>query len=99
MKDMFGSPGKISGLVLRIGQCSFAAASIGVMASAHGFFNSTAFWYIKARYILHFRLYHFFWVVCFMLFWGGVGSVLILVALVLFPMRNFNQCQLFLEFH
>ncbi|KAK9913609.1 hypothetical protein M0R45_037419 [Rubus argutus] len=48
MKDMFGSPGKISGLVLRIGQCSFAAASIGVMASAHGFFNSTAFCYLIA---------------------------------------------------
>lgn len=46
MKEVFGSPGKVSGLVLRIGQCSFAAASIGVMVSAHGFFNSTAFWYI-----------------------------------------------------
>ncbi|CAB4270840.1 unnamed protein product [Prunus armeniaca] len=31
MKEVFGSPGKVSGLALRIGQCSFAAASIGVM--------------------------------------------------------------------
>lgn len=97
---MFGSPGKISGLVLRIGQCSFAAASIGVMASAHGFFNSTAFWYIKARSFTFSPLPSiFFWVVYFMLFWDGVGFVFILVALVLFPMRNFNQCQLCLEFH
>ncbi|CAB4301222.1 unnamed protein product [Prunus armeniaca] len=34
MKEVFGSPGKVSGLALRIGQCSFAAASIGVMVSA-----------------------------------------------------------------
>ena len=32
------------GLALRIGQCCFAAAAIGVMLSAHGFFNATAFW-------------------------------------------------------
>ncbi|KAK6234255.1 hypothetical protein QUC31_006661 [Theobroma cacao] len=38
------NPGKLSGLLLRVGQCSFAAASIGVMVSAPGFFNSTAFW-------------------------------------------------------
>ncbi|KAF3433644.1 hypothetical protein FNV43_RR24747 [Rhamnella rubrinervis] len=48
MKDLFGSPGKVSGLALRIGQCSFAAASIGTMVSAHGFFNSTAFCYLIA---------------------------------------------------
>ncbi|KAM7264803.1 hypothetical protein ACFE04_002486 [Oxalis oulophora] len=48
MKEMFGGPGKVSGLVLRVGQCSFAAASIGVMLSAHGFFNSTAFCYLIA---------------------------------------------------
>ncbi|KAI5346468.1 hypothetical protein PRUPE_2G240600 [Prunus persica] len=48
MKEVFGSPGKVSGLALRIGQCSFAAASIGVMVSAHGFFNSTAFCYLIA---------------------------------------------------
>lgn len=44
MKELFGSPGKASGLLLRIGQCLFAAASIGVMASASGFSTATAFW-------------------------------------------------------
>ncbi|GAA0163907.1 hypothetical protein Leryth_009792 [Lithospermum erythrorhizon] len=48
MKDLFGRPGKISGLVLRIMQCLFAAASIGIMASAHGFTVSTAFCYLIA---------------------------------------------------
>lgn len=46
MKEVFGSPGKVSGLALRVGQFSFAAASIGFMVSAPGFFNSTAFWSI-----------------------------------------------------
>ncbi|KAB2010941.1 hypothetical protein ERO13_D10G235500v2 [Gossypium hirsutum] len=45
---LFGSPGKLSGLLLRIGQCFSAAASIGFMVSAHGFFNSTAFCYLIA---------------------------------------------------
>ncbi|XP_022747169.1 CASP-like protein 5B2 [Durio zibethinus] len=45
---LFGSPGKLSGLLLRIGQCLFAAASIGVMVSSHGFSNSTAFCYLIA---------------------------------------------------
>ncbi|XP_038721148.1 CASP-like protein 5B2 isoform X1 [Tripterygium wilfordii] len=44
MKDVMGSPGTVSGLLLRIGQCAFAAASIGVMASAIGFSTFTAFW-------------------------------------------------------
>lgn len=44
MKELFGSPGKLSGLCLRIGQCLFAAASLGVMASASGFSTATAFW-------------------------------------------------------
>ncbi|XP_052203141.1 CASP-like protein 5B2 [Diospyros lotus] len=48
MKDLLGSPGKVSGLILRIGQCLFAAASIGVMASASGFSSSTAFCYLIA---------------------------------------------------
>ncbi|KAG5557847.1 hypothetical protein RHGRI_007926 [Rhododendron griersonianum] len=43
MKDLFGSPGKVSGLLLRIGQCLFASASIGVLASASGFSTTTAF--------------------------------------------------------
>lgn len=45
MKDLVGSPGTVSGLLLRIGQCLFAAASIGVMVTATGFSNYTAFWY------------------------------------------------------
>lgn len=48
MKDLFGSPGKLSGFLLRIGQCLFAAASIGVMVSAPGFSSSTAFCFLVA---------------------------------------------------
>ncbi|XP_030490256.2 CASP-like protein 5B2 isoform X1 [Cannabis sativa] len=48
MKELFGSPGKLSGFALRIGQFSFAAASIGVMVSAPDFFDSTAFCYLIA---------------------------------------------------
>jgi hypothetical protein len=45
MKDILGSPGTWSGFYLRSAQCSFAAASVGVMASANSFSNYTAFWY------------------------------------------------------
>ncbi|KAF2296120.1 hypothetical protein P3X46_014290 [Hevea brasiliensis] len=48
MKELFGSPGRVSGLGLRVGQFAFAAASIGVMVSARGFFDSTAFCYLIA---------------------------------------------------
>ncbi|KAH7548152.1 hypothetical protein ACOSP7_032498 [Xanthoceras sorbifolium] len=48
MKELFGSPGKVSGLMLRVGQCSLAAASVGFMLSAHNFYNSTAFCYLIA---------------------------------------------------
>ncbi|XP_022890148.1 CASP-like protein 5B1 [Olea europaea var. sylvestris] len=48
MKKPFGSPGKASGLILRIGQCLFSTASIGVMTSASGFFTVTAFCYLIA---------------------------------------------------
>ncbi|GJS43577.1 CASP-like protein 5B1 [Tanacetum coccineum] len=48
MKSLFGSPGKVSGLVLRMGQCLFAAASIAVMSSASGFATSTSFCYLIA---------------------------------------------------
>lgn len=34
----------MSGMILRLGQCATAAASIGVMVSAYGFSNYTAFW-------------------------------------------------------
>lgn len=45
---LFGSPGTVSGLFLRIGQCGFAVASIVVMASASGFSTATAFCYLIA---------------------------------------------------
>ncbi|KAJ9684358.1 hypothetical protein PVL29_016704 [Vitis rotundifolia] len=48
MKVLFGSPGRLSGLVLRMGQCSFAASSIGIMLSASGYSGSTAFCYLIA---------------------------------------------------
>ncbi|CAA0836368.1 CASP-like protein 5B2 [Striga hermonthica] len=48
MKDLLGSPGTVSGLLLRIGQCLFAAGSIGVMVSAFGFSNFTAYCYLIA---------------------------------------------------
>lgn len=47
MKDFLGSPGTWSGFALRSAQCSFAAASVGVMASANSFSNYTAFWYLS----------------------------------------------------
>ncbi|KAL8102321.1 CASP-like protein 5B2 [Apium graveolens] len=48
MKKLIGSPGMMSGLVLRIGQFLCAAASIGVMVSARGFSGYTAFCYLIA---------------------------------------------------
>lgn len=48
MKELIGSPGMVSGLLLRIGQFLCAAASIGVMVSAKGFSNYTAFCYLIA---------------------------------------------------
>nr|XP_043634696.1 CASP-like protein 5B1 isoform X2 [Erigeron canadensis] len=48
MKSMFGSPGKASGLVLRLGQCLFAAAALSVMASSPGFTTCTSFCYLIA---------------------------------------------------
>lgn len=44
MKKMIGSPGTMSALILRLGQCASAAATIGVMVSASGFSSYTAFW-------------------------------------------------------
>ncbi|XP_019196014.1 PREDICTED: CASP-like protein 5B1 [Ipomoea nil] len=44
MRDMFGGLGKMSGLYLRILQCMFAAASVGVMTSASRFTRWTSFW-------------------------------------------------------
>ena len=46
MKKIFGGPGTVCGLLLRIGQCASSAASIGVMVSAADFSGRTAFWYV-----------------------------------------------------
>ncbi|KAM0953486.1 putative casparian strip membrane protein [Dioscorea sansibarensis] len=48
MKVAVGRPGTMSGLLLRIGQSLFAAASIAFMVSALGFSNYTAFCYLIA---------------------------------------------------
>ncbi|KAG7600865.1 CASP-like protein 5B1 [Arabidopsis thaliana] len=48
MKKMIGSPGTMSGLFLRLGQCATAAASIGVMVSSYDFSNYTAFCFLVA---------------------------------------------------
>ncbi|KAG5379596.1 hypothetical protein IGI04_027438 [Brassica rapa subsp. trilocularis] len=45
MKKIIGGPGTVCGLLLRIGQCASAAASIGVMLSSTEFYTRTAFWY------------------------------------------------------
>ncbi|KAK8928223.1 hypothetical protein KSP39_PZI017665 [Platanthera zijinensis] len=43
MKVVVGSPGTVGGLLLRTGQCLFAASSIAFMVSASGFSSYTAF--------------------------------------------------------
>ncbi|KAG8085789.1 hypothetical protein GUJ93_ZPchr0010g7831 [Zizania palustris] len=48
MRELAWRPGTWGGLALRVGQVTFAAASIGVMASGLGFANYTAFWYPRA---------------------------------------------------
>ncbi|GJS65715.1 CASP-like protein 5B3 [Tanacetum coccineum] len=48
MKDLAGSPGTLTGLVLRLFQCLFAAGSIASMASTNSFFNFTSFSYLIA---------------------------------------------------
>ncbi|XP_051130436.1 CASP-like protein 5B2 [Andrographis paniculata] len=48
MKELLGSPGTVSGLLLRSGQFLFASSSIGVMVSALGFSNYTAYCYLIA---------------------------------------------------
>lgn len=52
MKKLIGSPGNVSGLILRIAQFLCAAASIGGMVSARGFSGYTAFWYISCIWVL-----------------------------------------------
>ncbi|XP_074317290.1 CASP-like protein 5B2 [Silene latifolia] len=48
MKELVGSPGTKTGLILRLGQCGFATASIAVMVSASNFSSFTAFCYLIA---------------------------------------------------
>ncbi|CAM8973246.1 hypothetical protein QQ045_029696 [Rhodiola kirilowii] len=48
MKKLWGRPGTATGLMLRLGQCIFAGASIGVMVTAYRFSNYTAFCYLIA---------------------------------------------------
>ncbi|KAF5465974.1 CASP-like protein 5B3 [Juglans microcarpa x Juglans regia] len=48
MKNFPGTPGTLTGLVLRISQCVFAVGSIASMATTHTFFNFTAFCYLIA---------------------------------------------------
>lgn len=48
MKNSIGGPGSVSGLMLRLGQCLFASASIGAMVSASGFSSYTAYCYLIA---------------------------------------------------
>ncbi|KAK8613132.1 hypothetical protein V6N13_100905 [Hibiscus sabdariffa] len=48
MKELIGSPGSVTGLTLRITQCTFAASSIALMVSAYGFSTFTAFCYLIA---------------------------------------------------
>ncbi|CAH9126492.1 unnamed protein product [Cuscuta epithymum] len=43
MRQMFGGPGKISGLVLRIFRCIFAAVSVSISFSAPGLTEVTPF--------------------------------------------------------
>ncbi|XP_021863168.1 CASP-like protein 5B3 [Spinacia oleracea] len=48
MKDFAGTPGTITGFVLRIAQFMFAAGSIASMATTSSFYNFTAFCYLIA---------------------------------------------------
>ncbi|XP_057959509.1 CASP-like protein 5B3 isoform X1 [Malania oleifera] len=48
MNHFPGTPGTLSGLVLRISQSFFAIGSTASMATASGFFNITAFCYLVA---------------------------------------------------
>ncbi|ESW17833.1 hypothetical protein PHAVU_007G272500 [Phaseolus vulgaris] len=48
MHDLWGGPGSVLGLVLRMTQFTFAAGSIASMATTTSFFNLTAFCYLIA---------------------------------------------------
>jgi hypothetical protein len=67
MKEIIGGPGTVSGLLLRIGQCVFAAASISIMTSAIGFSSYTSFWYLFFQPFL-FMFYFFMLLLLLLLF-------------------------------
>nr|XP_043613167.1 CASP-like protein 5B3 isoform X1 [Erigeron canadensis] len=48
MKNFAGTPGTVTGLILRLFQCLFAAGSIASIATTKSFFNFTAFSYLIA---------------------------------------------------
>ncbi|KAL5704338.1 hypothetical protein ACHQM5_022781 [Ranunculus cassubicifolius] len=48
MKNIVGIPGTVCGLVLRVGQCVCAAASLASMATAKSFSDYTAFCFLIA---------------------------------------------------
>uniref|UniRef100_A0A1J3GD91 CASP-like protein n=1 Tax=Noccaea caerulescens TaxID=107243 RepID=A0A1J3GD91_NOCCA len=48
MIDIPGTPGTLTGLLLRISQCVLAAGSISYMVTSGGFFSFTAFCYLIA---------------------------------------------------
>ncbi|KAJ4955952.1 hypothetical protein NE237_012735 [Protea cynaroides] len=52
MKDFQGTPGTLTGLLLRTSQCLFAAGSIASMATTSSFFRITAFCYLMASMAL-----------------------------------------------
>ncbi|XP_059276969.1 CASP-like protein 5B3 [Lycium ferocissimum] len=52
MKDFAGTPGTLTGLLLRLAQCFFAAGAIASMVTSKGFFNVTAFCYLIASMAL-----------------------------------------------
>ncbi|KAJ7954734.1 CASP-like protein [Quillaja saponaria] len=52
MKDFPGTPGTLTGFVLRISQCIFAIGSIASMATTASFFKYTAFCYLVASMCL-----------------------------------------------
>ncbi|XP_042500953.1 CASP-like protein 5B3 [Macadamia integrifolia] len=52
MKDFPGTPGTLTGLLLRILQCLFAVGSIALMANTSSFFQYTAFCYLMASMAL-----------------------------------------------
>lgn len=77
MKDFAGTPGTITGFVLRIAQFMFAAGSIASMATTSSFYNFTAFWY----FIHFFQLSNSFLSCCLLHPLSGYNWLLIQITL------------------